>query len=194
GVVHNAEIILPAGEHEIVVGSGGAVGEDGAETMAFNLVAYGGGHGGWYDGVKAAGDGASGGGAAIYSGAADGAKAIYAEEGNLGHAGGGSVHLYGAGGGGGAGGPGETATGSLPGAGGIGYCCDITGTATYYAGGGGGYRLNVTTKGGLGGGGDGGVAGTPGTGGGGGGNAAGGSGIVIVRYKAPPSGMTITVR
>jgi hypothetical protein len=97
----------------------------------------------------------------------------------------------------------------LPGAGGVGLAYNISGTLTYYAGGGGGSNRNgVGASGGLGGGGAGGtspVAGTANTGGGGGGtgfggyggggtSAAGGSGIVIVRYFGPAraTGGTIT--
>ena len=88
--------------------------------------------------------------------------------------------------------------------GGPGYGCAITGTLTYYAGGGGGSRAfeaglgnSYSGTGGIGGGGNAGQtagaagsAGTPNTGGGGGGGTnipsnnggAGGSGIVIIRY------------
>jgi hypothetical protein len=114
------------------------------------------------------------------------------------------------GGGGGAGGPGSSAPpangGVFGGSGGIGLAFNISGTMTYYAGGGGGgCATNYSTAGtgGLGGGGQGGAgsasgtcngyAGTANTGGGGGGGAAGGgiggiggaggSGIVIIKYS-----------
>ena len=119
------------------------------------------------------------------------------------------------GGGGGAGGVGQVGidgnvnnsnTGALGGAGGIGLQNSITGTATYYAGGGaGGTNINLGTntqanrpQGGLGGGGNGsrinaesGTNGAPNTGGGGGGSdweatvaTSGGSGIVIIKFKS----------
>jgi hypothetical protein len=119
------------------------------------------------------------------------------------------------GGGGGAGGVGQVGidgnvnnanTGALGGAGGIGLQNSITGTATYYAGGGaGGTNINLGSntqanrpQGGLGGGGNGnrinaesGTNGTPNTGGGGGGSdweatatTSGGSGIVIIKVKS----------
>jgi uncharacterized repeat protein (TIGR02543 family) len=113
----------------------------------------------------------------------------------------------GGGGGGGAGGPGVArGTGSLSNAssGGIGISNSITGTATYYGGGGGaswfGGPGGWTGVGGLGGGGQGangssgsaaGANGTANTGGGGGGGydgltgGNGGSGIVIIRYGIP---------
>jgi len=90
--------------------------------------------------------------------------------------------------GGGAGG-GNNAVAYTPG---DGYLSSITGTPTYYAGGGAGVHSNGYLSGGQGGGGASaatGVAGTPNTGGGGGGggtghaNGNGGSGIVIVAYS-----------
>lgn len=107
------------------------------------------------------------------------------------------------GGGGGAGdfgGTPSTAVGnSYPGDGGIGWSSNISGTSTYYAGGGGGAGKDATraSTGGLGGGGAGGngaqgTHGTPNTGGGGGGGGFnggtnyrggnGGSGIIFVRW------------
>jgi hypothetical protein len=120
------------------------------------------------------------------------------------------------GGGGGAGAVGGNAVGATTtfgGNGGIGREINITGIATYYSGGGGGGVIGNSTggiitnvgSGGNGGGGAGGklsvgVSGTPNTGGGGGGGGFngvgssgdfsggnGGSGIVIIRYRKPPS-------
>jgi hypothetical protein len=91
--------------------------------------------------------------------------------------------------------------------GGIGVQTNITGTPTYYAGGGStsGFQTDSGVTGGLGGGGTGrnapgtpsGAApsnGTTNTGGGGGSSGNGGSGIVIVRYVGPQraTGGTIT--
>ena len=105
------------------------------------------------------------------------------------------------GGGGGAGGPGGNCGPNDPGpagGGGPGLPFAITGTMTFYAGGGGGgagtQGSDIAGKGGLGGGGDGsttgvGTAGTANTGGGGGGGnntnngGAGGSGTIILRYS-----------
>ena len=101
---------------------------------------------------------------------------------------------YAGGGGGGAGGAGRSAyqPDATSGVGGVGLASSITGTLTYYAGGG----TSINVSGGLGGGGAGatgvsaGTPGTPGTGGGGGGGAnnigtysggAGGSGTVVLR-------------
>lgn len=100
------------------------------------------------------------------------------------------------GGGGGAGGTGGSGANKTGGNGGIGILSSISGTSNYYAGGGGGtaYSLDSGTDtpgtGGAGGGGNGGTyftsgtTGRPNTGGGGGSGQAGGSGIVIIRYKA----------
>jgi len=113
---------------------------------------------------------------------------------------------YGSGGGGGAGGAGSNGAPEGGGAGGVGLPNSITGSATFYAGGGGGSVSQQPNPGnprpggagGNGGGGAGGTgagtagsAGTANTGGGGGGDAnapvntggAGGKGIVIIRYK-----------
>jgi hypothetical protein len=115
----------------------------------------------------------------------------------------------------GAGGGGAGAAGHIPGAvnsngvlmtvggnGGIGLSNQITGTPTYYAGGGGGGSATNVSQGGQGGGGNGsnssvsssggfsagGLPGMSGTGGGGGGGAnnggMGGSGIIIIRFRS----------
>lgn len=111
-----------------------------------------------------------------------------------------SSNAFGGGGGGGAGGAGGNGSGTIGGAGGAGVTSSITGTAVARAGGGGGC-VNDGTRGlGTAGGGNGGqegpapnifpaTDGAPNTGGGGGGGddyngRAGGSGIVIVRYRA----------
>ena len=102
--------------------------------------------------------------------------------------------LFSAGGGGGAGGAGVNGTLEQGGNGGIGMQINITGTNTYYAGGGGGQNTYYTNgSGGLGGGGSAlagnGENGVNGLGGGAGGGSTGasggngGSGIVIIRYN-----------
>ena len=94
-----------------------------------------------------------------------------------------------AGGGAGAGGFATPATAALSGGGGPGLQFNITGTATYYGGGGGatGYPNQYAGPGGVGGGGSGqGVNGSVNTGGGGAPFADGGSGIVVVKYKRTP--------
>ena len=227
GGVVITNLTLAAGTHAIVIGAGGAVDANGGDTVAFSLTAYGGGAGAKYRTAMTDHDppgyvgnsGASGGGSTYYyyytnlieGGTSPalidgthvlGGSAIYAEEENLGHDGGWSEHPYGAGGGGGAGAVGGATSGSghsYPGAGGNGVVSDITGTATYYGGGGAGYRKGTATAGGLGGGGaclsDGtGTAGTDGLGGGGCGGYAGGSGVVIIRYKLPPKGTFLYLR
>ena len=119
-----------------------------------------------------------------------------------GYSGGNGGGTYGGGGGGGAGGPGGNANNNA-GVGGVGREIDITGIATYYAGGGGGGFGKVNNSwtnadGGLGGGGRGSAIGNGldatyygGGGGGGGANwgsgGNGGSGVVIIRYKVNPS-------
>lgn len=104
-----------------------------------------------------------------------------------------------AGGGGGAGGKGEDglAVNKRSGQGGVGLCCDFSGTARMYGGGGAGGRGGSGTD-------SAGTDGVPQTGGGGGGGGgqlwdganggAGGSGIVIVRHRLPPKGLILFIR
>jgi hypothetical protein len=113
------------------------------------------------------------------------------------------------GGGGGAGSVGQNSTNQQAGNGGAGRTISITGSAVIYAGGGGGSALHATGINGIGGSGGGGdagrngVAGTDGLGGGGGAggqpglypplsSGKGGSGIVIIRYRKPPSETVVT--
>jgi len=203
-------MVLTAGAHAVTVGAGGAASMNG-EASSFHLfTAYGGGAGANYNPRTGASgnvgaNGASGGGSTIGWNATvtevSGGQAIYGAEGNFGHAGGGAAHVYAAGGGGGAGAPGGDGPEStaIPGAGGAGKMCAITGSEVYYAGGGAGFRYKVNVAGGLGGGGScmgtaGGEPGTDGLGGGGCGGQKGGSGVVIIRYKLKPIGTIITVR
>lgn len=205
GVIHRQGVFLNEGTYDIVVGAGGEIGADGQDSSAFGFRALGGGAGSNAGSTSAGHSGGSGGGAAYYPGGQypyfPGATAVGASYGNMGHNGGGTANPYGAGGGGGAGAPGEPSAepsadaASIPGNGGDGYPCSITGAETWYGGGGTGYRGNSsnvrnTAVGGRGGGGES-VAvdgdrlpgpGTDGLGGGGCGGAKGGSGVVIVRY------------
>jgi len=213
GVVHKKSYFLSAGEYPISIGAGGEIGSNGGNTEALGINAYGGGAGARYDGRGSSqvnGDaeknygrigssGGSGGGsthaqlASLVGLPVSGGQAIYGDEGNLGHAGGVSTHSMAASGGGGAGGSGGDSKDSIPGCGGVGYQCDISGVPVYYAGGGAGFRNKQQIAGGAGGGGscvkaaDGqsstSEAGVDGLGGGGCGGAKGGSGIFIVRYK-----------
>ena len=204
GMLTDLELPLPnlaVGSYNVVIGAGGAGGANTSEINGTNgqnssfggtLVAIGGGGGGTYynSGAGPGLAGGSGGGSAYNYFEAAGTQL----QGNRGRG-----AANGAGGGGGAGGMGRTkATGDAGGDGGIGRQSSITGTATYYAGGGGagGYTAGANNwgNGGLGGGGRGAsggqtaVAGTANTGGGGGAGgsgaagAAGGSGIFIIRY------------
>ena len=220
GVVHIKGIALRAGSYAIKVGFGGDIGLNGENTVAFGYVAYGGGAGAKYDGrgsAEVAGkygyvgqSGGSGGGSTHVAGEdwnnipVDGGLAIHSEEGNMGNNGGITMHQYAASGGGGAGGTGGDSNGSIPGCGGVGYQCDISGTMVYYAGGGAGFRTKQQIAGGLGGGGScvkaaDGQSSTPGAGedglgGGGCGGAKGGSGIVIVSYQTPPVPFRVIVK
>jgi len=200
GLVHFAALPVRAGTYDVQVGAGGEVGENGGNTSAFGIVAYGGGHGSVAGGQPGAGG--SGGGAShdtkgndSVTNSAGRAMALY---GNLGCTGGASSHQYGAGGGGGAGAEGEHTGGTgNPGAGGDGLPFSIVGHEVYYAGGGAALRpgSSKSASGGRGGGGRS-QSGTPypgenGLGGGGAGNAKGGSGVLIVRYSIPEKKSTV---
>jgi hypothetical protein len=199
--------ITPGATYSVVVGAGGVgqndlAGTSGNISSLGTIVSLGGGGGGC--GNAASGQplsGGSGGGHDYGAGAAGTAGQGFA--GGNGRANGGSDY-YG-GGGGGAGQVGASSTLGVNGAGGNGVSSNITGTATFRAGGGGSGKYNfnngaAAALGGLGGGGRGsdgtgagGSAGTVNTGGGGGGGPratpfAGGSGIVIVRYAGAQRG------
>ena len=231
GGLLTGSVTLNAGTYNIIVGSGGAGGTN-STTLAGSagtntsisgtgmttITCYGGGYGGGCAGQSGdpGGNGGSGGGvgdASLYNGGRAAGKGVYPGSSYIsaprqgydggpenGSSGGGGAGGGGAGGAGNAQAAGYTASG---GAGGVGVASSITGTSTYYAGGGGGGRRAGTAgAGGLGGGGAGGsdssptgVAGTANTGGGGGAastftngaeagasGGAGGSGVVILRY------------
>ena len=205
----------------VTVGSGGAGspagsannrGTSGANS-SFSIYAtasVGGGGGAGYqtDSTKNGLSGGSGGGGGGNGGSGTGGAGT-AGQGNAGGNGGTSGGSAG-GGGGGAGAVGQTAPNTTTGGnGGVGLTSSISGTSTYYAGGGGASGVTSAT-GGLGGGGNagsyGGSAagnGTANTGGGGGacygsvpGGGTGGSGIVIISYAGSTqlmAGGTVTI-
>jgi len=206
GMVTSTSVSATAQTYAIVVGDGGAggavgdnPGTDGSDSSALGLSATGGGGGGSnsYNGR----DGGSGGGTG-HKGSGTGGSAE-AGEGNDGGSctspTGPNQNAGGGGGKGGAGSNGTTASGGTGGNGGAGATNDYrTGSAVYYAAGGGGAGWGVPGTGGSSIGGDGtynttpgnGVANT-GSGGGGGNETAGGSeiaggnagsGIVVIRY------------
>ena len=161
-------------------------------TTVITTATGGGGGGGWSASGLPGGSG-GGGGAAPNGPIGTGGTGVPGQ-GNSGGSGATDNSTYrSSGGGGGAGAVGATASG-LPTyltAGGVGLPSSITGTPTYYAGGGGGGGA-----GGLGGGGAApGIPGTPGTGGGGGSSyvantiigGAGGPGIVVLSYAVVSS-------
>ena len=213
GLVYSSSYAL-IGSVLVTIGNGGAsissgtTGLNGENTVFGNITAFGGGAGkGWTGGVGNSGGSGGGGGSGSGSSAGGGASTQtspsgatgYGNSGGTGHASGGP---YSGGGGGGAGAVGQTVTANTSVAnGGIGRAYSITGTSTYYAGGGGsGTEEGNYTSSGLGGSGGGGrggylntvgTAGTSNTGGGGGGggypqayyaSGAGGSGVVIIAY------------
>jgi hypothetical protein len=181
GVIHKTAFQVTAGEWEVAIGAGGAIGANGGKTTAFGMTAWGGGRGAKGAGLYDALSGASGGGGARYyfndyeqegrtgyKGAP--AKSEYVNDYfNLGNAGSSAANeACMSGHGGGAGG---AAAWNAPGAA---YRCSITGADVAYAGGGGGYAWNVIT--GVGG-------GKNSFGGGGNMNDVGGPGGVIVRFN-----------
>lgn len=226
GVLHGSSIAMnPGAVVTVTVGNGGAGssstgsftiedfasrGSSGGDSSFDGATANGGGGGGGFGTVYASvgiglAGGSSGGHGELAGGATGTASNQTAPSGYVafGNAGGSNGARTVAGSGGGGAGAAGSASSSLTGGdGGAGQSFDITGTPTYYAGGGGGGTFGTPGAGGVGGGGTGSNGnanpspGVDGTGGGGGAagytasfdpyllGAAGGSGIVIVRY--PP--------
>jgi hypothetical protein len=219
-IYSNSQSITPGSAITVTVGNGGTgtlggiasqggTAGNGGNSVFGALTAIGGGGGGNYPGPGA--NGGSGGGSNNWSTSTTGGTGT-SGQGFAGGSNNGTTNF-----GGGGGGAGGTAKGLSNNSGGDGLAYNISGTQTYYSGGGGsgvypGYA-NQTSYGfgGLGGGGNGGngphgsgtnsTAGGTNTGGGGGGvadytknGAAGGSGIVIVRYPGSQraSGGTVT--
>jgi hypothetical protein len=218
GVIYNNSYpVTPGQTYTVSVGAGGNAGncDIGAGTTGTNggnsvfgaLTAIGGGAGGQAGGAQAGVAGGSGGGAAANGGSANNGGAGTAGQGFAGGANGGfTTSPYGVGGGGGAGAVGVSATSAGAFAGGGGLQFGISGTAQFYAGGGGAGAYTGAGAGGAGGSSVGGTgstgntnnstAGATNTGSGGGGGrsnnlgSAGGSGIVIVRYTTAAVGNT----
>ena len=228
GLIYNNQYpVVPGQTYTVIVGAGGfngtgtgsgstaGDGNNGNNSVFGNLIAIGGGGGRAAENNYPAGvagkSGGSGGGASAYYTTAGGGGAGTAGQGFAG--GTGASGWGGAGAGGGAGAIGGTGasgtTGSVSPTGGVGLQFGISGSPTYYAGGGGSGNYSQTAgAGGLGGGGNGnigpgnanGVSGVPNTGGGGGGaggqavsfGGIGGSGIVIVRYTTAMSNISDT--
>ena len=216
GVIYKTSMLLAAGTYPVAIGAGGAGGYDhatgedinggtaqnGGDTSAFGLTAFGGGAGGRHNGSSgsAGSAGASGGGAvSTWTESKAGGATTYPDQGNSG----GDCFFTGrAGGGGGAGAAGETGTNSQSyqgSNGGAGRQIAITAEAAYYGGGGAGvgYKKDGTAVPGVGGVGGGGSnsAGVDGLGGGGSGGYGGGSGVVIIRYRYEShEAFVITVR
>ena len=209
GLIYNSAFTITQGiSYTVTVGAGGtgAGNSNGSNSTligtGLSVTSIGGGGGGGEPGYSPSVNGSSGGsGGAPAEGGSVGAGTVgqgYAS----GQSSGGN---YATAGGGGAGGVGASNGNGIGGNGGVGLAYSISGTSTYYAGGGGGSTGNSTGTtpgaGGNGGGGAGsntsgaaGTAGTVNTGGGGGGGigttsrglgGAGGSGIVIIRYPTP---------
>ena len=205
GYLTGTSLAVTAQTYAVVVGAGGIynnisgdsnANKNGGNSTFAGLTAIGGGGGGNGSG-GAAGNGGSGGGAHGYNQSFGTGTAGPPRQGYDGARN--SNPSYGAGGGGGAGAAGTQPPQGQGGPGGVGVSNDYkTGSAIFYAGGGGGSRWNSGNggSGGNGGGGDGkdatggssaATAGTDGLGGGGGGgdggnNPKGGSGTVIIRY------------
>ena len=194
----NSSINGPNGFQLTAIGGGHAIGQSSAYNTSGNKIANAGGSGG--GGARNANTG----GATTQQTATTGLSSTFGY-GNIG-GNGTDNSIFGAGGGGGAGSAGQNGSTTKGGNGGDGMSINITGTATYYAGGGGG-AAGATSSGGSGTGGLGGGGnaktdpaddnlnqnGINGTGGGGGGTGnggsylktagSGGSGIVIIRFK-----------
>lgn len=205
GGVKVGQILLETGSYSIVVGAGSGnaadnsgPGDNGSPSSAFGFIAAGGGGAGGGFGQARGLTGGSGGGGGRQPSGQNWFSIGGPQIPDQGYQGGSAQPFITAdwegGGGGGAGTPGRDNTGGdWGGDGGLGISSSITGTLTFYAGGGGSGSNSINGRGGLGGGGTGAAGGAGGnasgnTGGGGGGGwgglcGAGGSGIVIVRYR-----------
>ena len=231
GVIYNSNFsVTPGNNYTVTVGAGGAGvtaatrGNNGTNSIFDTLQAIGGGGGGAETGADRHGlSGGSGGGAGGYANTHYGGSGVPGQGNSGGNNAYGSGANFGGGGGGGAsqaGAPGKDIAfnSTYTGNGGNGLQFSISGTPTWYAGGGGcgGGYSSTGGIGGLGGGGTGGnsvvgqavaQSGVTNTGGGGGGaggsivggvatSGSGGSGIVIVRYPGKiqkATGGTVTV-
>jgi len=226
GLIYNSITIAPGTNYTVTIGAGGNAGSSnggrgtsGSNSVFGSLTAIGGGAAGSTysisnNGSSGGSGGGGGGGFNGYTGTGLGGAGTTGQ----GFAGGNGNcvenTLVWGGGGGGAAQAGGNYTGTGAGSGGNGIQYAISGTNTYYAGGGGGgvYVSGISGAGGLGGGGNGGnygnsysasaglngIAGTANTGGGGGGSnyassgGAGGSGIALISspYVAAVSSLT----
>ena len=192
GGFKSGALAVTAGDKTVTVGTGGAVGANGNNSVFETITSNGGGRGGT---SVAGADGGSGGGGGHSSNPGGSGIAGQGYRGGTGY----NSTSASAGGGGGAGGVGaDGVINSNGAAGGVGAQSSISGTPLYYGGGGGGGVEHSSYSGGPGGSGGGGAGGnhysqigggngTANTGGGGGGGygtatGAGGSGIVIIRY------------
>ncbi len=195
GLIYNASYAISAGNHTITIGSNGINGGigglqssglnggNGGNSSFDNLIAIGGGGGGSYN--KPGNDGGSGGAPGFGGGTALGGTGITGQGFN------GRANINSgnqcSGGAGGASQTGTTPESGRGGRGGHGLQINISGTATYYSGGGGGSCSNSWNNG-VGPGISGSGGGTSSYGGGGGGvgrssnGSNGGPGIVIIRY------------
>jgi len=139
---------------------GYANGYQGSNSIFANIISNGGGGGRAYNQTTTRTDGGSGGGGNGGTGDRLGGCSLLTQ----GYSGGAGYNDNRGGGGGGAGGLGCPATSTTHGAGGIGAISSITGTPTYYAGGGGAAGAYNTPAGGAGGTGGGGAGAAPGSG------------------------------
>jgi hypothetical protein len=207
GLLYGTMSLNPTLSYTIVVGAGGVaaassgvVGGLGGNSVFNNATAVGGGVAstGGALGLDG-GSGGGGGGATVNGSNRSATNATQGNSGGLTGYGNNGSNTYGSsdyagGGGGGAGAAGGASTSNNGGNGGVGLAYSISGTSTYYAGGGAGGGTGSGGTGGLGGGGNGGntsingTNGTSNTGGGAGGQrlsnpgANGGSGVVIISY------------
>ena len=184
GLLYNVNYTVYAGDYNIVVGSGGAQNTNGGNSSLGALaLAIGGGRGGIANGCP--GDATANGALGGSGGSSQSYFGGFTYNGGLGTSGQGyagssspSYHNYSTyvtGGGGGAGGAGGNVGGSyIPGNGGVGLEYSISGTPTYYAGGGAGQSQTIC-----------GTHGNGAIGGGGDCGGAGANGIVIIRYLGP---------
>ncbi|MFA5794029.1 MAG: DUF2341 domain-containing protein [Candidatus Brocadiia bacterium] len=142
GVIYNTSFAVTGQAYTVTVGNGGAgipngtgaAGNNGQNSVFSSLTAIGGGGGGSTAGYSGKNGGSGGGSCGNSYG-----YGVSTQTGGYGNSGGnGAGTLQPGGGGGGASSAGVATNGSLPGNGGTGFACSITGSLKYYAGGGGG--------------------------------------------------------
>ncbi len=186
----NTSLSITSQAYTVTVGTGGASGASGLDSVFNGITSTGGGHGGAFQAVGTNGGSGGGGGADDTTGHAGGTGTTGGNNGGASVSSAGDGTKRNAGGGGGAGAVGQNGSTATGGNGGVGLNNSLSGSSVMYGSGGGGagYTTAGTASSGAGAGSNtdsAGASGTANRGGGGGGDGiggggSGGSGIVII--------------